>query len=161
MSNNALKAYHEGKMPASKIVSHLHKKGLKGLTTQILRSVIQPEEWHHTSKHYNRTNFYSIESVFLARKELRLLIKTIKKEKPISLFKCYNIEKWDIRTWDWSITKRHGNYTHGFDFIKNLVIQQLKLALKERHVKHLTQKRIAKEKIRAAIRILRAIKDAL
>jgi hypothetical protein len=30
--------------------------------TAAVRALLSPEEWHHTSKHYNRTDYYSTES---------------------------------------------------------------------------------------------------
>ncbi len=49
MSNNAVEAYNNGLVPASKI---------KGMPAVLVTEWCEAGEWHHTSKHYNRTNFY-------------------------------------------------------------------------------------------------------
>lgn len=49
MSNNAVNAYCEGLVPASKI---------PGVPAALVRQYARPAEWHHTSKAYNRTDFY-------------------------------------------------------------------------------------------------------
>lgn len=78
MSNNAIKAYDEGRMPLSKwtktaileaiedyLISHgneayYHK--FDGLSKKELSQFLHTNgEWHHTSKFYNRTLFYSID----------------------------------------------------------------------------------------------------
>ena len=50
-SNNALDAEADGLFPASKLK-------LKGVTAVKVREFFEPWEWHHTSKNYNRTNYY-------------------------------------------------------------------------------------------------------
>jgi len=54
MSNNAIEAYHCGLLPASKAA-----KVLK-VTVKALRETLSPAEWHHTSCHYNVTDFFDI-----------------------------------------------------------------------------------------------------
>lgn len=49
MSNNAVEAYRKGLLPASKI---------SGVPTELIKSLCAPAEWHHTSKHFNATDFY-------------------------------------------------------------------------------------------------------
>lgn len=49
MSNNAIAAYAEGRVPASKI---------PGVPAALVRKFCRVGEWHHTSKAYNRTPFY-------------------------------------------------------------------------------------------------------
>ncbi len=49
MSNNAIAAYAEGRVPASKI---------PGVPAALVRQFCRVGEWHHTSKAYNRTPFY-------------------------------------------------------------------------------------------------------
>jgi len=49
MSNNALHAYDRGLLPASKI---------KGVPAALIDAHCRYEEWHHSSKHFNRVKFY-------------------------------------------------------------------------------------------------------
>lgn len=49
MSNNAVDAYHRGLKPASKI----HQ-----VPSALVKLYCNPEEWHHSSLNYNRTDFY-------------------------------------------------------------------------------------------------------
>lgn len=74
MSNNAVDAYENGEKPLSKwaktdILSELHEIGYsddviqiaKNLSLAELKSIfLYKSSWHHTSKMYNRTNFYSV-----------------------------------------------------------------------------------------------------
>lgn len=75
MSNRARQAYSEGKLPASKMVAHLKKRyprSFRGLTAAIFREVVgRGDEWHHTSAKYNQTEFYSMQSVYDCRAELK------------------------------------------------------------------------------------------
>jgi len=75
MSNNAVKAYDMGLLPLSKISASLLKKGgwlySKGFAMFLAKTgEWLPEEWHHTSKEYNETNFYSIYSLIQYWEEL-------------------------------------------------------------------------------------------
>lgn len=49
MSNNAVEAYNRGLKPASKI---------KGIPSALVKHYCTPQEWHHSSLNYNRTDFY-------------------------------------------------------------------------------------------------------
>lgn len=49
MSNNAIAAYAEGLVPASKI---------RGVPAALVERHCRAAEWHHSSKAYNRVNFY-------------------------------------------------------------------------------------------------------
>jgi hypothetical protein len=77
MSNNAVKAYDEGRMPLSKwtktaileaVESYLKSYGngkyfskFENLSKKDLSQFLSTDgEWHHTSKYYNKTVFYSI-----------------------------------------------------------------------------------------------------
>jgi hypothetical protein len=73
MSNNAVSAYAEGKMPISKWskklilekVAEFYPNVLdiaKSSSLQLLRSTfLYKSEWHHTSKYYNVTDFYGFD----------------------------------------------------------------------------------------------------
>ncbi|MCX8003340.1 MAG: hypothetical protein N2688_00030 [Burkholderiaceae bacterium] len=50
MSNRARDAYRSGLRPASKIGR---------VPADLIRRFVPPEEWHHTSVRFNRTEFYS------------------------------------------------------------------------------------------------------
>ena len=54
MSNNAVAAYDNGLVPASKI---------PGVPAALVKEFCSPSEWHHTSMHFNRTNFYDRDEV--------------------------------------------------------------------------------------------------
>ena len=74
MSNNAVAAYEDGEMPLSKwtktsIIAMLDELGVdpaiiskaKQLNVKALKDIfLYKSSWHHTSKMYNRTNFYSV-----------------------------------------------------------------------------------------------------
>ncbi len=79
MSNNALDAYERGRMPISKwtktaILSAIRAYAPKHPLTSQLSKVPVPvlkaklliyTEWHHTSSHYNRTDFYALDTARL------------------------------------------------------------------------------------------------
>lgn len=73
MSNNAVSAYENGEMPLSKwtkdkLMSALEAEAteevyniLKVLPVSVLKEeVLEKSSWHHTSKYFNETQFYSI-----------------------------------------------------------------------------------------------------
>lgn len=67
-SNNAIAAEEEGLVTASKISrTWLKENGIDeqvGFIKWMIRiQMIGPTEWHHTSKMYNRTYFYSAEDI--------------------------------------------------------------------------------------------------
>lgn len=80
MSNRARQAYSDGKLPASKMVAHLKKRyprSFRGLTAAIFREVVgRGDEWHHTSKKYHQTEFYSMKSVYDCRAELKTVLRS-------------------------------------------------------------------------------------
>lgn len=52
-SNNAIDAEKRGLFPASRLAREL------GVKTAAIQALIDAEEWHHTSKKYNETNYYN------------------------------------------------------------------------------------------------------
>lgn len=52
-SNNAVSAESDGRFPASILADRL------GVKTGAIKALMTPCEWHHTSKHYNATDYYS------------------------------------------------------------------------------------------------------
>lgn len=69
MSNNAARAYDDGMMPLSKwtkaeILERCGEKAeiLSALTVAELRKeLLCYSEWHHTSNHFNRTDFFAVD----------------------------------------------------------------------------------------------------
>lgn len=63
MSCRAAAAYANGLAPLSKIGSSVYIRAAA--------AVLGPEEWHHTSKKFNRTNFYRVAAVRHLAAQLR------------------------------------------------------------------------------------------
>ena len=75
MSNNAVDAYEQGEMPLSKWtkaamleiveasdeLSAAQKRTISKLTAAQLKVYLTRSSWHHTSSHYNRTDFYAVD----------------------------------------------------------------------------------------------------
>lgn len=74
MSNNAVAAYEDGEMPLSKwsksaLLERCGERAdeLSRLTVaELRRELLTKSSWHHTSNHYNRTDFYSFDADALA-----------------------------------------------------------------------------------------------
>lgn len=67
-SNNAVWAEEEGKVTKSKITAAwLRENGIDETVAfikfLITADVIWPDEWHHTSKYFNETDYYSAETI--------------------------------------------------------------------------------------------------
>ena len=69
MSNNAVDSYNSGEKPLSKwskanildALSPEQREAAKGMSLAALRELfLEYRGWHHTSSHYNRTEFYGI-----------------------------------------------------------------------------------------------------
>ena len=123
MSNNAVEAYKNGEKPMSKwtkknIFEIIEKSGcelncsvekLKKLPTQALKDIcLSYSSWHHTSNHYNKTDFYSLDVDRIENltddkiEELLLDYKADKKveSKPLE-------EKWECAFLEWSGSRKH------------------------------------------------------
>jgi hypothetical protein len=76
MSNNAVSAYEDGEKPLSKwtkfsIIETIENaeisipeekmQTLKNLKVAQLKTLLYNSSWHHTSNHYNKTEFYAID----------------------------------------------------------------------------------------------------
>lgn len=75
MSRNAVAAYQEGKVPISRVTRALLDDFGINLTVKAAREALLaagPCEWHHSSKHANKTDFY----------DLNALVENLKGEKP-------------------------------------------------------------------------------
>lgn len=58
-SNNAVRAEDDGKMVASKFAAWARQwKRFRGCTASDVAAALIPSEWHHTSKFFNRVNYY-------------------------------------------------------------------------------------------------------
>jgi len=62
MSNNAVLARNEDKLPASDFAKRI-KKYFPGVAAADIAAALRTEEYHHTSKHYNITFFYSLDQL--------------------------------------------------------------------------------------------------
>jgi len=69
-SNNALKAETAGLLPASRIK-------VKGVSSAAIR-LLDAEEWHHTSKEYRKTDYYSVALVERYAWRLRVIAKALR-----------------------------------------------------------------------------------
>lgn len=65
-SNNAVSAEADGRFPASVLASML------GVKIGAIKALLTPTEWHHTSKHFNATIYYSKESALEIIDDLRV-----------------------------------------------------------------------------------------
>lgn len=127
MSNNAVDAYENGEKPLSKwrksdILKAIEEsemelkcsiEKLRKLPVKILKEVcLCYSSWHHTSNHYNETDFYSldeekIENLTDAKiDELLIEYKANKNEevKPTE-------EKWKCAFLEWGGTRKHPTAT--------------------------------------------------
>lgn len=123
MSNNAVDAYSNGEKPLSKwtkadifdtieeqeIELKCSMEKFKKLPVKVLKEVcLRYSSWHHTSNHYNQTDFYSLDISRIENltdeKIDRLLAdyKAEKKneEKPTE-------EKWRCAFLEWTGTRKH------------------------------------------------------
>lgn len=124
MSNNAVLAYENGEKPLSKwtktaIIEALAEQeapaefiaAVKKQPAAAVKTVLlYCSSWHHTSKEYNRTNFYSVEYIdaenaaeYLSLIEAKALeaktdAKTKSEEQPIRVLASYVV---------WEGTRRH------------------------------------------------------
>lgn len=125
MSNNAVSAYADGEKPLSKwskvdILSEIQGMDLKlncdlgklkKMPAKALKEVcLYQSSWHHTSNHFNQTNFYSIDVdriEMLTNDEIDNIISGTQKEviaKPLE-------EKWKCAFLEWSGSRKHPKAT--------------------------------------------------
>lgn len=123
MSNNAVAAYEDGEKPLSKwtkadIFDAINKQEvelkcsiekLKKLPVKVLKEVcLTYSSWHHTSNHYNKTDFYSLDVDRIENladdkiEELLLDYKTGKKAESKS-----SEERWKCAFLEWSGSRKH------------------------------------------------------
>lgn len=130
MSNNAVEAYESGEKPLSKwtktaifeaisgnsdynfnsdVISALKKMPVKALKELVLERT----SWHHTSNHYNKTNFYSVDFDLieeLTTENLEILLKSAEADKKNESPKDIP-EIWECTFLEWSGTRKHPKAT--------------------------------------------------
>lgn len=123
MSNNAVAAYEDGEKPLSKwtkadifdamseqeIELKCSMENLRKLPAKILKEVcLTRSSWHHTSSHYNKTDFYSLDINYieeLTNEKIETLLTEYKankrtEDKPSE-------EKWRCAFLEWSGSRKH------------------------------------------------------
>lgn len=123
MSNNAVTAYEDGERPLSKwtkadILSAIEEQEielkcsiekLNKLPVKVLKRVgLTYSSWHHTSNHYNRTDFYSLDLdriQDLTDEKIDKLILNYKENKKAETKPLE--EKWECAFLEWSGTRNH------------------------------------------------------
>lgn len=127
MSNNAVDAYENGEKPLSKwrksdILEAIEKSEIKPkcsieklrkLPVKILKEIcLYKSSWHHTSNHYNETDFYSLdedEIESLTDEKIDELITEYKASKNEKVKP--KEEKWKCAFLEWSGTRKHPTAT--------------------------------------------------
>ena len=123
MSNNAVTAYEDGEKPLSKwtkadILSAIEEQEielkcsiekLEKLPVKVLKRVgLTYSSWHHTSNHYNRTDFYFLDVdriQDLTDEKIDKLILNYKENKKAETKPLE--EKWECAFLEWSGTRNH------------------------------------------------------
>lgn len=118
-SNNAIDAESENKYPASVAAKKL------GVGTKAIQTLMVPCEWHHTSIHYNRTDYYDVDRLLDVKNglstdeddiDLYNRLKTFKVEKLVT-----EVYTADVKYLTWSGTRKHPKATeHRYENIKVL-----------------------------------------
>ena len=129
MSNNAVAAYENGEKPLSKwtktdilegiekaiieeeLILNCSLKSLKKLPAKVLKDIcLKYSSWHHTSNHYNKTEFYSLdydEIEELTDEKIENILSEYKSEKPVEPAE----ERWQCAFLEWSGTRKHPKAT--------------------------------------------------
>lgn len=125
MSNNAVAAYEDGEKPLSKwtkadifeIIEDEDREinlkcsisKLRKLPVKILKDVcLTYSSWHHTSSHYNKTDFYSLDVKAvenLTDERIDELIAECKADKDTE--DNPSEEKWECAFLEWSGSRKH------------------------------------------------------
>lgn len=127
MSNNAVAAYEDGEKPLSKwtktdifdtiVDTEIELKcsieKLRKLPVKVLKEVcLKYSSWHHTSNHYNRTDFYSLDVNCienLTNDKIDRLFADYKEEKKTE--DKPSEEKWECAFLEWSGSRKHPKAT--------------------------------------------------
>lgn len=127
MSNNAVEAYYTGEKPISKwkksdIISEINQyrkefdlpmidiTKLKKVSIKIMhKHFLRCSSWHHTSSHYNKTDFYSIDEEAidsLSPDTINHLIEQTDLEKTEAKLEKQE-ERWECEYLVWGGTRKH------------------------------------------------------
>ncbi len=127
MSNNAIASYEDVEKPLSKwtkvdIFDAIEEQEvelkcsidkLRKLPVKVLKEIcLSYSSWHHTSSHYNITDFYSLDVdriEDLTDEEIEELIKKYKADKKIE--DKPSEEKWKCAFLEWSGSRKHPKAT--------------------------------------------------
>lgn len=140
MSNNAVDAYHNGEMPLSQwtkkaIIYRYHEVvaendcevyNLSKVAVKILKEkLLTCTSWHHTSLHYNRTDFYDVD-VDVCDSLTNDIVKEWENTEPEKK-KESTIERWEVAYLVWYGTRNHPHATEiietvDFDTSKSYVM---------------------------------------
>lgn len=127
MSNNAVMAYEDGEKPMSKwrktdiikaieeavkeeeLTLNCSMDKLKKVPVKTLkRMCLSYSSWHHTSNHYNRTDFYSLDIIGIEKITDEIIEKEIANSKEKTELKE---EKWKCTFLEWGGTRNHPKAT--------------------------------------------------
>ncbi len=125
-SNNAVDAELNG------LVNLTKASRLLNTNSTILKQVLEPEEWHHTSKHYNRTNYYNLTTILKVKEnELDGLYDFEIEEAKEILKKIANFKKEKIQEIQYNATilitefeKRGSRWIPNFLKFKNVEVTE-------------------------------------
>ena len=127
MSNNAVAAYEDGEKPLSKwtktdIFDAINEQEvelkcsiekLKKLPAKALKEIcLIYSSWHHTSNHYNKTDFYSLDIdkiENLTDDKIEELLSDYKADKKVE--NKPSEEKWKCAFLEWSGSRKHPKAT--------------------------------------------------
>lgn len=132
MSNNAIEAYENGEKPYSKwrksdileLVERYKKESAANFSMELLKKVninilkkhfLAYSSWHHTSCHYNRTDFYLINEYAvenLTNEKIQKMIGEGIEEKTCQRKESeQKEEKWICSFLEWSGSRKHPRAT--------------------------------------------------
>lgn len=125
MSNNAVAAYENGEKPFSKwtkqdIIEEIEKllkknelslncsiEKLRKAPVKVLRNLcLSYSSWHHTSNHYNKTDFYSLDTSEIEKITNKTLDEEIFENKS-KIAENQVEEKWKCAFLEWGGTRKH------------------------------------------------------
>ena len=127
MSNNAVEAYESGEKPISKWTKEAiffeikdqelelkcSVEKLKKLPVKLLKEVcLRRSSWHHTSNHFNKTDFYSLNTnkiENLSDEDIDALLFAYKSHKETE--SKPSEEKWKCAFLEWSGSRKHPKAT--------------------------------------------------
>lgn len=92
-SSNAIEAEDNGRFSASQLARRL------GVKAGAIKAILSPSEWHHTSKHFNPTDYYSEEDA------LEILDRLRARREPKKTIQVF--ENCSGHYLEWSGTRKH------------------------------------------------------